>query len=397
MADSTFIKFNDPVWHDGEFNQKENKKKDFFGRKTEKNAAIEILTSSDSRRPVIIIGERRAGKTSLMKLLIEYLKDDNHFLPIEIPWLGITSFDQFVHEFITLVAINLEVSPSDYREIKTWMTGIDISVAVLMYQIDQLLKKTNNTAKTLVFCIDEFDSIIDEQLTNNEDKTKILGLINTIVESSNLPIKLLLNMTSSPKNIESTRHSPLTAKAEQLYLKPFNFEETKELITTILGNQYELDIQRIYELSGGWPYFIKLLLVYIVKSGLKKPNMNEVLKEALKDHPANQSIENIFLKHFDDYEKAIVLWLAKEKGTLKNEKISNFTNCQRRAIGQLIDRFFLKDNNDDSVSFTIEYFKEWFLQWDKYDLQFEKYLEHSDLSFEGTVIEITEDDLKKFE
>jgi predicted AAA+ superfamily ATPase len=90
------VKFGEEVWHD-ESNDRFSI--DFFDRREAKEQTLAILRSPETRRAVWVIGERRAGKTSMLKLMLEKCKKEG-FLAIEIPWQSIHSIDDFYKEFL---------------------------------------------------------------------------------------------------------------------------------------------------------------------------------------------------------------------------------------------------------------------------------------------------------
>jgi len=85
------VKFGEEVWHDESY---DGNPADFFDRLPAKEQALAILRSPQTQRAVWLVGERRAGKTSLLKLLIQKCREEG-FLAIEIPWQSIHSSEDF--------------------------------------------------------------------------------------------------------------------------------------------------------------------------------------------------------------------------------------------------------------------------------------------------------------
>lgn len=105
------IKFAEPVWHDQAYEHpqlREIRPKDFYGRREAVKRAKTVLQLS--ARPVIFIGERRAGKTSILKLILHTLQNDAKYVTIEIPWLEVRSASVLMQAILTSVYEKLDLT-----------------------------------------------------------------------------------------------------------------------------------------------------------------------------------------------------------------------------------------------------------------------------------------------
>ena len=173
--------------------------------------------------------------------------------------------------------------------------------------------------------MDEFDSIIEERQTPLEEKNKILGLISSLLDTSGLPIKMLLTMAREPGKLESTRTSSLMTMPERIRLRPLKRGDFDEMITGITGSDMLLsheDLDRLFELSGGWPYFAKLLLTSLSNPTGNEIDLDRALAEAVVHPNARQALEGIYQMHFDRAEKTLMLLLAKHDGYVEKEEIA---------------------------------------------------------------------------
>ena len=108
------IKFNEFVWHDKPYYHPQLRTqvpKDFYDRTGEKAVAERILRSLESRRAIIVVGERRAGKTLFLRLMADRLKRDpsGQFLPIIVPWHGIHSCIELFCEMVQGLCFDLNL------------------------------------------------------------------------------------------------------------------------------------------------------------------------------------------------------------------------------------------------------------------------------------------------
>ncbi len=411
MFDPTRVKFNEYVWHDQPYHHPQlhvEVERDFYNREKEKQRSRALLRSLTSRQPVIFIGERRAGKTSMLRLIANDLKNDpsGRFVPVLIPWQGINSRAVLFQEILQGICFELDVELPGIGSPPVSLTQGEPTISQLINTLRGPLQKV--AGKTIVLCIDEFDSIIYEEVRSSAEASKIVGLASGLVENSDLSIKPLLTMARSPSSLESTHSSPLTAKAEQIRLDHFAREDMDEMITDLVGAEVDLSdaqLERLYELSGGWPYFAKLLLVCM--AGLEPGDdwLDRALKQALKHSAAKQTLEHIYNNHFSDHEKAVVLLLGRKDGHLSSKEMACLDVNLRTAARRLVVRDFLKADGHGGYAFRIGFLQEWFPSWIRFEEQMEvrlkdvlRRLDHDDDPWAGskpTIIE--EEDLKKYD
>jgi hypothetical protein len=376
MFDPTIIKFGEPVWHDESYTHPQLRRqfpKDFYGREIEKSR-LEMILRSVSRKPAIIIGERRSGKTSLLRLIAEKLANDpsRGFISVLIPWQGIQSRDmlakeilQGVHAWIGKQRQDSEQPASFKRDLNT--TGEFIAT------LRQLLMPISD--KTVIICIDEFDSIVEDATPDEQDK--IFGLAHALIEITDLPISLFLTMARIP-NIPETRSSPVIAKSEQIFLHPFSLDEFNNMIEGLLGesirNLPSEDLKRLFELSGGWPYFAKLLLKCLAELPPEEATLDQAVTHAVNNSNVEQALSDIYTMHFDDSEKTMVLLLAERNGRVGAEEMMAVDTSLKVAADQLTKRGFVLKDKNGSYSFRIGFLKDWFRNWVKYKLEVERHL-----------------------
>jgi AAA domain-containing protein len=375
MSNSMMIKFNEAVWHDQPYLHPQlatQVEKDFYGRVEQKERAEAILRS-ESRKPAIIVGERRAGKTSMLKLLSYRLANDpsGQFVPVLVPWQGIRSRDELAEEILQGICSGLDIEPPDVNHLHGASTQRDATATEFIKTMRQLLAPISN--KIVVICIDEFDSIVEEAV--QPEKSRILGLMNTLVEITDLPIRLLLTM-SRLMDIPEARSSPLIAKSEQIHLHPFSKADLDAMVKGLLGQEIPpQDLQRLFELSGGWPYFAKLLLIYLAELTPDETWIDRALGRAIAHAGVELTLENIYTKHFDDGEKALVLLLAQRGSAISTEEMSVVGVSLRTAAAGLAQRDFVsKDDSGSGYHFRVGFLAKWFPKWVKFEEEVENRL-----------------------
>ena len=399
------------VFHDQPYCHPQDGKsveRDFYDRDEQKEIAENSLRSTSSRL-VIIMGERRAGKTSLLHLLIDHLASDRsvRFVPVKIPWQGVSSRDELTKVILLEACEKLDKELPDINQDAG--TSEQRSLGVLGKFLGQL-RLLLSPDKILVLCIDEFDSLLLHSALKPEEREKILGMIQELVESGEVPVKLLFTMSRIP-DASGTRTPPVIAKAEQVLLSPFKKEDFNEMVSSLMRQQEHLqsediarlDSGRLYDLSGGWPFFAKLLLMHLVnKSAPNQDGLDRALEKALLDTGAEQTLNDIYTRHFDDNEKSILLLLAKRDGRISAKEMSVVGDSLREAAANLTRRNFISRDGGGNYTFRIGYLAKWFPQWSRFEREVNQRLSQPLLRLEriedpwarGEWITVTKDEEK---
>lgn len=185
---------------------------DFYGRSEEFDNIVFRLTSSKHPSAVVIDGERRIGKTSLLNRVVQHLSnlDSPKFIPIFIQPFAINTAETFLYEIVVRIGMAVgsnNVNSSDFQKIKGMMDFVAV--------VRDLVKSHHDTF--LLLCIDEFDVIFYE--ANNQEYLRIDAFLHFLLEGTTLPIKMLFTTTNS--GYLSTGESPWINKAYRTRLEPF--------------------------------------------------------------------------------------------------------------------------------------------------------------------------------
>lgn len=366
MFDSTKIKFNEAV------SNAMPEHRDFYDRGEQVAPAVRAVKS---QVPVIFIGERRAGKTSVIKYFQNHFNIDSDFIPILVPWQSIHSRDQLIQEILQGIWFELDGAIREDSQLTQLVEQGTSSLTEFIRALQELAEILSG--KTLVFLIDEFDSILEDENTPSAEKSKILGLTNALVEGpADLPVKLMLTMTRTPDRLETAHSSPLTYKAEQIRLPPFSKEDLDVMIRDIIGETVpvtEETLQEVFTLSGGWPYFAKLFLKYMASLPPTADWVANALRSATRDTHATQALKHIYDTHFNEAEKTVSLLLAKRGGVLSAGELALLEPSLRTAATRLTERDFLKEQGGD-YQYQIGFLNTWFPAWVEFEEEVNIYL-----------------------
>jgi hypothetical protein len=377
MFESTSIQFNEPVWHPQPYLHPQLQVKverDFYDRAEETRQAETALKFSSDRRAVVIIGDRRSGKTSLLWQLDHRLNTESsgEFISIVPPWQGIHTCQNLFEEILRSLERKL---PLDADLVWDEPVSKEPTTAAMIEQLQHRL--IGFGSKTLIIGLDEFDSIIQEDLTTMEEKHKILRLMAGLLEANDLPIKLLLTMTQAPAKFQVMQASGLSAQAALIRLRPFSRSDLNEMLTGILGadallSQHESD--QIYQLSGGWPYFAKLLLSSMTDLPPGEQLLEQAVKKAVSHPIVNRTLQNLYEVHFDQDAKRIMLLLARRNNRLGPVELAALGPWASLALEDLQQRHLVRQQSDGTFAMRVGLLSRWFCAWPRFEQEIDHHL-----------------------
>ena len=345
------VKFRQEVWHDEPY---EDEEADFFDREDEKCQALNDLMSPSGHWTVWIVGERYAGKTSLLRLLCEKCRQAN-MTALEIPWQVVQSPVAFYREYLWTLDKSLNI-PLDARQ----QFLCDPPNNTMFWQaLEQ--RRSEIGEKRLVVGVDELDTILRDMGSDNQ--REMIGTLERLVSDGQ---KLIVTSTRGPENIETSAASPMVRRATLIELRPFSDKDMNALINAYLQPP-SVDIQKqIRQWSGNWPFYAKAILYHY----LLLPDVSDRFKRALSDavNTVTPACEHLYLHHWDDDERRALLLLTREKGIsavdlnlLGPEAVTAFKNLTRRG--------YLLQDEQERYRFRVRLIEEWFRQWPHRELQ----------------------------
>jgi len=354
--------------------------KDFYDRH-EPLAQIKQSLSSGSVHSLVILGERRIGKTSLYVKSISFIKEalSAQFIPLLLPHGAvIRNFNDFARELLQALSKALDKNLAE-----SGLMGPDgklqlLSMGQLSEAIARLISKSN---KTFIICMDEFDAALINSSPTDADK--ILGLTSYLAERADLPITTLFTITHSIRQTQGAFHAPDITKAEVIPLTPFSKEDLATMTSGLLGEKIafpEAAQDRLYRLSGGHPYFSKLLLDCLIQRRLPADDIIQVTAQmveqaaadAARDPRARHAVDNIYHIHFSEQEKAIMLLLAERNAPLSAQNIRQLGALYITAAKRLRRRGYLDQQEDGSYAFHIAFLGHWLREWEEYEEELER-------------------------
>jgi len=345
------VKFGEEVWHDEPY---DNNPADFFDRDKPKEQALAILHSPETRRAIWLFGERRSGKTSMLKLLLEKFKVQEGFLAIEVPWQSIHSSDDFYKEFLHQLdkAMSLESDLPANPSISFW---------------DALHERREKIGqRVLIIGVDEIDSIVIDKVDENS-RNEILGCVLRLV-TGEPNVKVILTSVRSSNEIEHFKASPLVSKSQAIPITPFLNVDLDNLIRSLAPNLSDWEIEQIKNISGGWPYYAKSILYNLLDPSANSPSLEQVRLAAVKS--IARTCDHLYRHHWNEDEQR-ALWLLTNKEQVNGEELKKLDAPLRAAFRELSERGYVLEE-DGQYRFCVILIADWFKGWTRREIEEEK-------------------------
>lgn len=380
MFDRTRIKFGESVWHDQDYLDSMSERKrhrDFYDRREASDEAY-LALSGYASKAVILMGGRRSGKTSQIKYLKARFSSDalGRFGFVEIPWSGIRDRGELAREILQGVRayIGLELG------LKAVLANIPVAdpatLGAFLEALHVLLALISD--RRLILAIDEFDSILvasTRATGSTEEANRIVGLAHALVEDSSSNVRLLFSMAAIPDKLPDIRQSSLIIESTLIPLHPFPKPDMDTMVLDIVRDEHPMtdtDLDVIYELSGGWPYYAKLLLECMADVAPSPDQMQLAVQTAVRHEGATHTIADIYDIHLNDDQKKLVLLLATHNGQMTGPEMAVAGTAIHAAAMQLAGKDVVQTEPDGGCRFRIAFLAPWFPHWLRYELEVER-------------------------
>jgi DNA-binding winged helix-turn-helix (wHTH) protein len=347
----------------------------FVGRSEELRRILHVLTTT-SDMALLIKGEPGIGKTSLINrvkvLLDDQIVDDRTFRYFSIEPSGLTSLEGFAREIWHGVLRGMDSSEIAGRtfSIETFDGfGADL---------DAVRGATPNT--TFVVFMDEFDKIIHNKECTELEWTRIRGLINYLVVSTNFPIVFFLSVLQDlPKHYGSAVPTlPLT-------LHVLSCDEVAELTHGILTGYFmpdDAEMTWLYGYCGGHPYLTRLLLAKLLEQMQQdiyeqKPSLNtweEAARAAVGSGRAKEIFGSLYESYLDDDQRYVLLWFAANQTmVITADQATRLGARLRLALRELARRDYLAEEANGSYRVRMKLLRDWLThEWPRFELEAER-------------------------
>ncbi|HNZ86837.1 MAG TPA: hypothetical protein PLD95_04730 [bacterium] len=329
---------------------------DSISYKYEPNRAIEdsivrleqeekIYKNLEDNQPVLIRGNWRSGKTSMLKSLKNHKFGKENSIFIDASTIFSNSIDEFKSNFGKYQIIEFLSQHTKQNENEIAGEIFNSKKTPIEYLIQYLDKNKENN----VFLG------IDEVITLAQKNPQALEYIASLKNINQIKLAVVLHRFHSYEE----KFQEIFNGFETHFLKPLSLDEVKKLITEPLkGSPVTFSddaIEEILKFSGGRPYEINNLLNKIMSSysEISKQKFSYI-KEDIEEVANNYfelsaemnnvvyNYEAIYLRSLSQQERGVI-------DTLVRDKQIPISNIERNVIQPLIDTSFVKEDKNKNI------------------------------------------------
>jgi len=322
----------------------------FYGRNKELE---ELYRRIQRQENVMLIGERRMGKTSLLLHLNQRL--ELPFIPVLVdlqafPGQAESLLNGVIQEIAEALLGQGLLSPERWE--KYSLTYARDFVEALGSMIDEAKEKLKDIK--IVLMLDEAERLL-------ESGSQVGGVLRASLTMNRDIVAIIAGTSQLVKLPEDTHGSPLLNIFARMVLRPLSREDSETLIiepSNQAGVSYEpTALERIYELSGGIPFYAQAIGYQLIelanqesKNGITAKDVNKVVPEIFERFSVAFQYN---LEQLDDKERAILSIIASGK-PLKDARKQDIRDLETRQI-------IVEENGD--YRFVSVLFEEWFKQY----------------------------------
>jgi hypothetical protein len=350
--------------------------KDFYDRAEEIERISNVLNTTTDHA-IIMLGERCIGKTSIINRVKRILQEkscaEQEFLGFSIEPGSIRSCARFATELWDGLKSCLHncgashVVEFDASFRFDTYSGFVAQLAAVQSQVPQ---------KTFVVFLDEFDKTIRQ--CRDLESNRIIGLIRYIIEATDFPMVFFMSMLSE---LPTSYGSPFPA--DKFILHPFSRLESDKMVMELLKGHVSVSseaLSRLFEYTGGRPYFIKLLLakVFDLNDVRARPAVSmEMLEAATTTARTDLAADEVFSAmykgdYLGDDERYVLLWIQKNQGFLTSEDIIEAGPQIRGALKKLEQRDYIVSDSGGRYHLQFGFLGDWLSSWSEYKAELQR-------------------------
>lgn len=257
----------------------------FHGRQREIHEIERYVLADDRQRSVMLFGQRRIGKTSLLCQMVASMPPSEGrvagaFLDVSGMALSKGSLAKSFFDHVVVALENDTRNASLRRKLEQFDVAIPhlargltpaVSLAyALEGLVDKMKRESRGSISRIALFIDEFDRFVEPLLANQrEEVDQLMWQIRQIVQRSEA-ISLVLAGSGLQRLLVTEYVAPLFGSIDSVEIAPFDMERDRNAIehtfippslrSRICAKDAFCELaQEAYLLSGGHPYYLSML------------------------------------------------------------------------------------------------------------------------------------------
>jgi DNA polymerase III delta prime subunit len=322
----------------------------FKGRKEVVDRLSNIIYTSQQMPLLLIQGQRRVGKTSLINYLEQLLGSGFKIVKLDMQSATNKRFNSLVQN------INQELN-SILGVDETIETNSDILESWIAFE-SYLTKHTKKLNYKIIIAFDEYEAFHKHIV--KKDGEDILESMRSFIQSQNQVIFLFAGMLRL-SDLTAPNWDEYFPQAQRLKVDYLSQDESYELITNPVEDfnlVYTDEVtDEVYRLTMGHPQLLQTIcsiIVTIANETNQKNVAHEMVAKAKEQvFEVNEMPMTIFWREFcEDSEREVM------ESILANREISQETQEQKRALARLVDYGFITKD----FKIRVPLFEKWLIE-----------------------------------
>jgi hypothetical protein len=347
----------------------------FVGR-GEVSREIERFLNEPVSPPLLLYGQRRMGKTSLLNHLDRFLPST--VLPIFIDLQGPAAWAADHSGFLFSLAQAIVLATEQKRGLglpplsrETLVTDPFVRFGEWLTGVEQALASCG--VERALLALDEFEALDDALNKGRFDAKAVLGMLRHIIQHRPY-FKVLL--AGSHTLDEFQQWASYLINVRLVHLSYLSHEESRQLVEQPIADfalHYEpAASQRVWELTRGHPFLVQLLCGEIIalknrqslaQRWLARPEDVEAAVEKTFDHGALY-FADIYHNQVDEAGVRLLVWLARQGEGVVGSRAGFMNELDRlgdfdQTLAQLIRRELVEEVAG-GYRFQVELIRRWF-------------------------------------
>lgn len=255
-----------------------NKDKDiFFGRQDIKSELSRIILTSRAMPMFLFYGQRRVGKSSLLKFLPRLLGSGFRVIYQDFQDAKLGNLQNWLQD----LRQQLDQKPTNWQVPDNWLTAWQ----EMQSYLEQL---STEQQQKIILAFDEYEALHKNILqTQPEQGRKLLEAMRSFSQRQNKIVFLFVGSTQFV-DLKQPNWDRCFIHARPLKIDYLKYEDTKQLITKPVKLDYpDTVIDYIFEMTQGYPAIVQMLCSHIVDTANNNNRKNitlEDVEQIIKQH-----------------------------------------------------------------------------------------------------------------
>jgi Transcriptional regulatory protein, C terminal/AAA-like domain len=325
---------------------------DLFDREQELRRAQDTLRSS-TRRPVVIMGERVMGKTSLLNVVVEWAMNEQQLCVLRLP--HVDSRIGFAEEILDGIAG--EVATSLHRQGLRDEHGKFLLSTTAEFDRVAAELGTRGQGTCFLLCLEELDSML-VKCRDDASRNQILDFVVHMVNHTSLPIRFVFTMTKTPEQILRSDASPFMSAARITHLAPWTFEQSRDFATWLFEGDvrfHEEAQEQLFAACGGHPYLTKAVLQTLhelyadeaASAAITLQQMRSAITATVASPELDFTLENIVKVHFSAEELSVLRQISSRPTGYSSAELGALGGSYLDVAHELHRRRYLRSSQAD--------------------------------------------------